>query len=119
MYTRNYLSNHYYEVKDKNVNIIICKDDEINSYFEKESIDFINLSYNIDKCNKDKFKLLLKRERTLRELLKENGKMQSFISKREIKIPGYKIINTRSIDDPYTSNELCKKEYAYMYKISK
>ena len=119
MYTRNYLSNHYYEVKDKNVNIIICKDDEINSYFEKESIDFINLSYNIDKCNKDKFKLLLKRERTLRELLKENGKIQSFISKKEIIIPGYKIINTRSIDDPYTSNELCKKEYAYMYKMSK
>ena len=119
MYTRNYLSKHYYEIRNKNINIITCLDDDIVDYLEKESINFINLSYNIDKCNKDKFKLLLKRERTLRELLKENGKIQSFISKRELTIPNHNIISTRSMDDPYTNNEICKKEYAYMYKISK
>ena len=65
-----------------------------------------------------KLKKLLEKEENFKKLLKENGKIQGFVSFDDLNIVDHKKISTRSFIDPYTDRNNCKKEYAYMYKNS-
>ena len=116
MYIKGYLSKSYENIKNNNEIVILnLTSDQVVDKYKNNTFDFINLSYNI---NNDNIKDLLKREKRFISLLKENGKIQGFISQNNIEIPNHKINETRSILDPYTPNNICKKEYSYVYKKS-
>lgn len=117
MYVKNYLSGKYNNILQNN-NLVYIKSNDVditNITFENQ-FDFINLSYNIyDKTNINKY---LHKEENYKQLLSKIGKIQSFVSQNKIDIKDHKVIETRSILDPNTPNNDCKKEYAYVYRKS-
>lgn len=120
-FIRYFLEPKYYRVQEKlKINkpkFILCKDCSIPLYFEDNSLDFINLSYDITKMNNERRKYIINKiQKDFIPLLKENGKIQGLISKNDMSIECYKKIETRSIDDPESLNEDCMKDYAYVYK---
>lgn len=117
MYVKNYLLGTYDDVLRKNnFNYIQMVDSSVDDITFGNIFDFINLSYNINDLSN--MSTLLKKVEKYKKLLKENGKIQSFVSFKEVNVNNHKMISTRSILDPYTDNENCKNEYAYMYKKS-
>ena len=117
MYVKNYLSGKYNNILQNN-NLVYIKSNDVditNITFENQ-FDFINLSYNIyDKTNINKY---LHKEENYKQLLSKTGKIQSFVSQNKIDIKDHKVMETRSILDPNTPNNDCKKEYAYVYRKS-
>ncbi len=104
-------------VKNKSVDFKICTDGEVSHYFDTNTFNFINLSYNIDSMNDEKIRHISNKiNEIFVPLLKENGKIQGFTSKKETNVDGYTRLETRSMDDPNTIDKEYKKEYAYMYK---
>lgn len=117
MYVKNYLSGKYNNILQNN-NLVYIKSNDVditNITFENQ-FDFINLSYNIyDKTNINKY---LHKEENYKQLLSKTGKIQSFVSQNKIDLKDHKVMETRSILDPNTPNNDCKKEYAYVYRKS-
>jgi len=117
MYVKNYLLGKYDQIKNNNkLSYLKSSDGKITLNNLDNTYDFINLSYNLDVIS-DKPKMIA-RIKKFNKFLKENGKIQGFISKEELNLNNCKRIETRSITDPYTKNDECKKEYAYVYKKS-
>lgn len=117
MYVKNYLLGKYDEIlKGDKLIYIKLNDIDITEITFRNKFDFINLSYNVKDL--EDVKRLLKKEEKYKKLLSENGKIQGFVSFNELDINDHKKISTRSILDPYTDRNNCKKEYAYMYKKS-
>lgn len=120
-FVRYFLNSKYYKVsenlKNNKPKFILCKDCSIPLYFEDDTFDFINLSYDIAKMDNKEIKYIKDNIRLyFIKLLKENGKIQAFTSKNDIDIKNYKKLETRAIDDPNSPNETCKKDYAYVYR---
>ena len=98
------------------INFFLSKDSELDQ-FEKDSFSFINLGYDISNRKEEKIQHILDATKSkVVPLLKEHGKIQVFRSKKDILIDGLTRIETRSIDDPNSPSNECKKEYAYVYK---
>lgn len=118
MYVKNYLQGKYDNILNNHnkLNCIQLNDTDITSIQFNNKFDLINLSYRVDDLNN--ISKLLKKEEKYKKLLKETGKIQSFISFKDLDIKEHKKISTRSFLDPYTDRNNCKKEYAYMYKNS-
>lgn len=118
MYVKNYLQGKYDNILNNHnkLNCIRLNDTDITSIQFNNKFDLINLSYRVDDLNN--ISKLLKKEEKYKKLLKETGKIQSFISFKDLDIKEHKKISTRSFLDPYTDRNNCKKEYAYMYKNS-
>lgn len=116
MYVRHYLNNRYGNVKtDKTFTYWRLKDEDVPSTFKDGCFDFINISREINESPKEDLLIL---EKEYARLLKEYGKMQSFVSRNPIEIEKHKRIESRSLLDPYSpdnENHECKKDYAYMY----
>lgn len=124
MYIRYFINSKYYKVceqlNERKVEFIHMNDNEASTMFKDESFDFINLSYRLDTANEKEREQLIKKVNEFSRMLKENGKVQGFVSRNsEIIIPDAKRIETRSFIDPYTNNNECKKDYAYMYTKNK
>lgn len=118
LFIRYIQKNKYYKIPKDTPKFILCKDFSISLYFENKSFDVINLSYNVDNISEDKQKYIMNRiKKDIASLLKENGKIQVFTSKSGVDIEDLRKIETRSINDPNSTNESCKKDYAYMYRI--
>ena len=100
IYIRHILTNRYSFIKKYDINYI--PKDEIDNTF-----NFINLSYDIDKLD---YKKLLELIKSYSKLLKENGKIQSFVSRSDIDIEDHIRYETRSITDSKSSNDTCKKD---------
>lgn len=120
-FIRYFLDAKYYKVseslKSNKPKFILCKDCSIPLYFDDNTFDFINLSYDANQMDRAKIKYIKDRiESCFIPLLKENGKIQAFTSKNDIDIKEFKKLETRSIDDPNSPNEICKKDYVYVYK---
>ena len=49
-----------------------------------------------------------------KKILLENGKIQVFLSTKEKEIEGYKKIETKAVQKS-VPNDMCKKQYAYVY----
>ena len=118
-FVANYLNHKYKYIKENNQ--LTCYDlDDVRAIntFEENTFNFINLSYPLEKTDYKKLKLLLQREKEFEKLLKENGKIQGFVSRTKEDIKNHKIIETRSLLDTQTPNTDCKKDYAYVYTKS-
>lgn len=119
-YIRYVLNPKYYTTRDnlneRKVEFIFMSDDTAIKTFKDESFNFIDLSYNLDIASTKQQEFLLNKVGQYTKLLKENGKIQGFVSRNsEIILPGYKRIETRSIIDPDSIKNDCKKDYAYVY----
>lgn len=120
-FIRYFLRPKYYKThensKINNPKFILCKDISVPLHFEDGVFSFINLSYNIDKMDIQRRKYILDRvKKDFVQLLSEFGKIQVFSSLNELEIDSLKRIDTRSIKDPNTENDNCKKDYAYVYR---
>lgn len=105
------------KLKTSEPKFLLCKDCYIPLYFEDNSFNFINLSYDISSMDNSKIKYIMDQVNLkFVPLLKEYGKIQIFTSKNGIDIDGLKKVDTRSIDDPISTNAICKKDYAYIYR---
>lgn len=121
MYVRYFLAKGYNEArkcsKQYNPDFILCKDSSVPEEFKTEIFNFINLSYNIDKMDSERLKHIMdKINSDFLPILKENGYIIGFSSKYPNDLEGYERLETRSILDPYSSKDSCKKEYSYVYK---
>lgn len=119
-FIRYFLEPKYYKTaENKKIctpEFILCKDISIPLFFDDDTFNFINLSYNIDNMDKEKIRCILKKMlKDFEPLLKEYGKIQVFTGTKEIEIPELKRNDTRSIIDPNSENSSCKKDYAYVY----
>lgn len=115
-YIRVLIKKRFYEVRNNNK--VSCWDLDINdasTTFKPGTFNFINLSFEMDNYSNDKLNKLMVAEKRYIDLLKEHGKIQGFVSHNEIVLPEHKIIETRSLSDPNSSEESCKKDYAYVY----
>ena len=118
-FVANYLNHKYRYVKEnKQLTCYDLNDLGAINTFKDDTFNFINLSYPLDKLDYKKIKLLLQREKEFEKLLKENGKIQGFVSRDKVDIKNHKIIETRSLIDTQTPNTDCKKDYAYVYTKS-
>lgn len=120
-FIRYFLNPKYYELSETlqihKPKFILCKDCSIPLYFEDNSLDFINLSYDITKMDNEECKYVMSKiQKDFTPLLKEGGVVQAFTSKNNIDIKSYKKIETRAIDDPNSPKKTCMKDYAYVYK---
>ena len=116
IFIKSYLSKSYNNINEnKRVTYFNHSGKEIINIFEKETFDFINLSYNIEGVSDKRFNVLKDREKKYINLLKENAQMQSFVSRSIKDIEGYKILKTRSMLDK-NNEEL--EDYAYVYRKS-
>ena len=118
MYFRYLINKRFYEVSDNidNIKFIFSSDKNISKKVN-DTYDFINLSYNMDNMNKDRFDFInSKINDDFKPLLNEKGIIQAYVSKEKNDIDNYIIYETRSIDDSYVKGDICKKEYAYVYK---
>lgn len=124
MYIRYLLSSRYFKLRDilnsSKIEYLNINDTTAVNMFKDESFNFIDLSYNLDKLNSERSSKILSKIDKFPRLLKENGKIQGFVSRNsEIIIPEAKRIETRSLIDPNTCNDECKKDYAYVYTKNK
>lgn len=118
IYFRYLINKRFYEVLDNidDIKFIFSSDKNISKKVN-DKYHFINLSYNLDNMNEKRFNFVdSKINDDFKPLLDENGIIQAYTSKEKNDIDNYIIYETRSIDDPYTKGDICKKEYAYVYK---
>lgn len=119
-YIRYLLSSKYSKLRDKISNCKIeylnINDTTASNMFKNESFNFIDLSYDLDKLDEKNFQKTLANVNGFSKILKVNGKIQGFVSRNnDIILPNTKRLETRSLLDPNTVNDKCKKDYAYVY----
>ncbi len=103
--------------KEKKVVFSLCKDSDLDSTFKENSFSFINLGYDISDMDEDRISYILDKTKSkVVPLLKESGKIKVFRSTRDIDLQDLLKIETRSIDDPNSKKDECKKEYVYVYR---
>ena len=115
MYVRYLLTNRYYEARENtNVSFVLANDNQIISLVN-ELYSFINLSYELDKIDPKKMEFIMSKiDEDFKKILLENGKIQVFLSTKEKEIEGYKKVETKAVQKS-VPNDMCKKQYAYVY----
>ncbi len=115
-YIRTFIKKRYNEVRNnEKVSYWNLGLNEAYTTFKPNTFSFINLSLDLEHIEEEKLNKLILLEEKYLDLLKDNGKIQGFQSRKIIQVPNHKIIETRSIKDPNTKDSSCEKDYAYVY----